>query len=209
MNTRKDKLKIVLAVISKSFMAKLKTFLFFLVTLGGLCFPTYGQNCYRTSIVAPTPFMGNNDEIFKTSDGRLWQVKYEYEYLYEYIPTVDICHDNKLMIKGKSLNISPVGGSEPSSTPQRSSSYYPVKVIFKRSGCGGYFLADGDSGGIYILEWYGGHEPSQGESIVGEIRSYGFKNVFYPDSGATGRVYVDDYMLSRSTAVEKIREKCR
>lgn len=190
-------------------MRKLKKFLFFLFTFVGLCFPSYGQNCYRTNIVAPTPFMGNNDEIFKTSDGRLWQVKYEYEYLYEYYPTVDICNDNKLIVKGKALNISLMGGSRSSTAPQRSSSNYPVKVIFKRSGCRDYFLADGDSGGIYLLEWYGGHDPRQGESIVGEIKSYGFKDVFYPDSGSTGRLYVDDYMLSRSSAIEKIQEKCR
>jgi hypothetical protein len=37
--------------------------------------------CYESSIVSPTPFMGNNDEIFKLSDGSVWEVKYEYEYL--------------------------------------------------------------------------------------------------------------------------------
>lgn len=153
--------------------------------------------------------MGNNDEIFKTSDGRLWQVKYEYEYLYEYYPTVDICSEQKLIINGKALNISALSSSNSSGNSQKSKSYYPVKVIFKRSGCGDYFLADGDSGGIYLLEWYGGHDPSQGESIVGDISGYGFKDVFYPDSGSSGRVYVDDYMLSRSSAIEKISKKCR
>jgi len=174
-----------------------------------LSYSSYAQSCYRTSIVAPSPFMGNNDEIFKTSDGRLWQVKYEYEYLYEYYPIIDICNEQKLIIKGKALNIILISGNRASSRNQRSSNDYPVKVVFKRSGCRDYFLADGDGGGIYLLEWYGGHDPREGESIVGEIRSYGFKDVFYPDSGSSGRVYVDDYLLSRSSAVEKIREKCR
>jgi hypothetical protein len=167
------------------------------------------QACYRTSITAPTPFMGNNDEIFKTADGVLWQVKYEYSYLYEYYPQVDICNNNKLIIKGKFLNIVRMGGATPRDSSGASASSYPVKVIFKRSGCRDYFLADGDSGGTYLLEWYGGHDPREGESIVGEIRSYGFKDVFYPDSGRSGRIYVDDYMLSRSSAIEKLREKCR
>ena len=62
--------------------------------------------CYEASIVSPTPFMGNNDEIFKLSDGSVWEVKYEYEYLYEYYPSVIICPDRgRLIIGEKSLNI--------------------------------------------------------------------------------------------------------
>jgi hypothetical protein len=162
------------------------------------------QSCYGTNITAPTPFMGNNDEIFQTADGVLWQVKYEYSYLYEYYPQVDICNNNTLLINGQSLKIIKMSGG----TSGASTSSYPVKVVFKRPGCRDYFLADGDSGGIYLLEWYGGHDPREGESIVGEIRTYGFKDVFYPDSGNSGRVYVDDYMLSRSSAIAKIRTKC-
>lgn len=180
-----------------------------LLFLLGFGWPAYAQSCYRTSIVTPSPFMGNNDEIFKTSDGRMWKVQYEYKYLYEYYPTVDICNDSKLIIKGDSLNIAPMSGGRPSSGNQRSGNDYPVKVVFKRSGCRDYFLADGDSGGIYLLEWYGGHDPDQGESIAGDISSYGFKDVFYPDSGSSGRLYVDDYMLSKSSAIEKIKDKCR
>ncbi len=68
------------------------------------------QDCYQSSIVSPSPFMGNNGEIFKLDDGSLWEVKYEYEYLYEYTPIVIICPaQGKLAIKGKSLNIGRVG----------------------------------------------------------------------------------------------------
>jgi len=50
--------------------------------------------------------MGNNEEIFKLADGSLWEVKYEYEYLYEYYPLVVICPDQgKLIIGEKSLNV--------------------------------------------------------------------------------------------------------
>ena len=167
------------------------------------------QNCYNTGIVSPSPFMGNNDEIFKTTDGRLWQVKYEYEYMYEYYPNVDICNDSKLVIKGKALNIVSVRSTDSKNKSVPRVSSYPVKVILKPNRCRGYFFADGDVGGVYLLEWYGGYEPSKGESIVGEIRSYGFKDVFYPDTGSSGRVYVDDYMLSSDRAIEKINGKCR
>lgn len=69
------------------------------------------QNCYQSSIVTPSPFMGNNGEIFKLADGSLWEVKYEYEYLYEYYPNVIICPSRgKLAINGKTLSIEQVGG---------------------------------------------------------------------------------------------------
>jgi len=50
--------------------------------------------------------MGNNGEIFKLADGSLWEVKYEYEYLYEYYPSVVICPSRGRLIVGeKSLNV--------------------------------------------------------------------------------------------------------
>jgi hypothetical protein len=177
--------------------------LILILALNGL--PAFAQSCFTTSIVAPAPFMGNNDEIFKLADGSLWQVKYEYSYLYEYYPTVKICPSQGKLLVGQSiLNVSPIskGGNA------RSQAQGGVKIIFKKSGCRGYFLADGDSGGVYLLEWYGGYDPDVGDEIVGDIKSYGFKDVFYPQKNMSGRVYVDDYMLSRSRALEKITEKC-
>ena len=53
--------------------------------------------------------MGNDGEIFKLADGSLWEVKYEYEYMYEYSPDVIICPDKgKLIIKDKKLNVEKV-----------------------------------------------------------------------------------------------------
>ena len=64
------------------------------------------QDCYESTIDKPTPFMGNNGEIFKLSDGSLWEVKYEYEYLYEYNPSVTICpSQGKLIVNGTSLYV--------------------------------------------------------------------------------------------------------
>jgi hypothetical protein len=39
----------------------------------------FSQDCYESVIVKPVPFMGNNDEIFKLSDGTIWEILYEYE----------------------------------------------------------------------------------------------------------------------------------
>ena len=58
--------------------------------------------------------MGNNGEIIKLGDGSLWEVKYAYEYLYEYYPSVIICPTKgKLMIKDKSIDVQAVS-SQPS-----------------------------------------------------------------------------------------------
>ncbi len=67
--------------------------------------------CYESYIVSPSPFMGNDDEIFKLSDGSLWQVKFEYEYLYEYHPDVIICPShNVLILNSKKLNVINLSG---------------------------------------------------------------------------------------------------
>lgn len=96
----------------------------FLLGILLLPFTAWASNCYEATILEPSPFMGNNDEIFKLSDGSIWQVKYEYEYLYEYFPDVVICpDDNRLLIDGKSLNVMPAGMPRiPSSQGQQADS---------------------------------------------------------------------------------------
>ena len=69
----------------------------------------HAGDCYESSIMKPTPFMGNDGEIFQLSDGTIWEVKYEYEYMYEYYPDVIICPNiGKLIIEGKKLNVEPL-----------------------------------------------------------------------------------------------------
>ena len=82
-----------------------------------------------------------------------------------------------------------------------------IVVVAVRSGCRDHFVADGPQG-YYLLEWYGGYSPSEGDVIIGDLGAYGFKDVFYPGNGSKGRLYVDDYLLSRSSAVEKYGAKC-
>jgi hypothetical protein len=82
----------------------------------------WSQECYEASIVSPSPMMGNNDEIIKLSDGTIWQVKYEYEYMYEYNPRVIVCPGRgKMGVKGKMLNVSYLGGRTDADEPRGSS----------------------------------------------------------------------------------------
>jgi hypothetical protein len=79
-------------------------------------------------------------------------------------------------------------------------------IVAYSSGCD-YFIADGDRG-LYLLEWYGGYDPSEGDIIIGDIGSYGFKDVYYPKQDREGRVYVEDYLLSEDSAIEQYRDHC-
>lgn len=174
----------------------------------------HGQSCYTTSVLSPTPLMGNSGEVFRTADGALFQVVGSYEYLYEYFPSVQICPGaGRMLVAGKQIGIVRVGnsaardpraGRDMPSPPLRAGA--DITVVLRVRGCD-YFLANGRQG-YYLLEWYGGHDPDQGDGILNELATYGFKDVLY-SSGQNGRVYVDDYWLSKDSALEKLRNKCR
>lgn len=78
--------------------------------------------------------------------------------------------------------------------------------VVKRFGSCAYFIADGPSG-YYVLEWYGGYDPDEGDTIFGEISSYGMKDVLY-NGTMEGRVWVEDYLESTSGALEEIQDHC-
>src|ERR1035437_6176173 len=97
------------------------------------------QSCYPSSIVSPSPFMGNNEEIFKLADGSLWEVKYEYEYMYEYSPSVIICPSRgKLIVGKKSLNVQLVSGAQKgASSPKGRSTQAGEWEIFEETNLQG------------------------------------------------------------------------
>ena len=76
--------------------------------------PNAGRtSCYESSITDPAPFMGNDGEVFRLADGSLWEVQYEYEYLYEYYPSVVICPAKGLLIvDDESLDVRALGGGD-------------------------------------------------------------------------------------------------
>ncbi|WP_214621296.1 hypothetical protein [Sphingobium nicotianae] len=176
----------------------------------------WAAECFSSSVARPTPFMGNNDEVFQLSDGSIWQVKYSYEYLYAYTPSVIVCPDRGVMaVEGKTISVIRIRPSEAApqskaqgSTPKNKPNLPPnaLTVVLRKRGCD-YFIADGPQG-YYILEWYGGHDPEIGEALVGYQSGYGFKDIIYLKSGDSGRVWVEDYLLGKDRALEKFSEKC-
>ena len=79
-------------------------------------------------------------------------------------------------------------------------------VSFRIKGCDYYPVIT--KNGISILEWFGGHDPDKHDQLVGEIETYGFKNVIFLPNERQSRVWIEDYWLSNDRAIEKLRDKC-
>ena len=81
-----------------------------------------------------------------------------------------------------------------------------AEVLSYPSSCD-YFIANGNRG-YYLFQWHGGYEPSEGDIILGDINSNGFKDVYFPLKERESRVYVEDYSMSESRAFEHYNEHC-
>jgi hypothetical protein len=81
------------------------------------------------------------------------------------------------------------------------------KVVYKKSGHN-YFIVETGMG-YALLKWYGGNDPKEGDVIVGNFKSYGFKNIYNLTAGGSElRVRVAAYWLSKEDALEKYFEHC-
>lgn len=109
------------------------------------------QSCYESSILSPSPFMGNNGEIFQLADGSIWEVKYEYEYLYEYSPLVIICPSRgKLILGKKSLNVQQVSSApRQGASPRGSGSKAGNWVLFEETNLQGSISGTVQQGRIF------------------------------------------------------------
>lgn len=81
------------------------------------------------------------------------------------------------------------------------------RVVATPEGCSDYFVVEDDMG-LVVMEWYGGHTPSEGEQIVGDYDGYGFKDVYDVTADQSIHVWIDDYMLSTDSAAEKLNSHC-
>ncbi len=95
----------------------------------------------------------------------------------------------------------------PTPTPPPTGGFYDGVVVTRVRGCN-YFVADGPRG-YFLLEWWSGYDPTVGDAFMGDVASYGFKDVLYNSARRPGRVWVDDYLLSRTRAAERLASKCR
>lgn len=57
-----------------------------------------------------------------------------------------------------------------------------------------------------VVEWYGGSLLSEGDELVGDLESYGFKDIFNLTRKNESRVYIEDYLLDEDEAIERVYE---
>lgn len=78
-------------------------------------------------------------------------------------------------------------------------------VVYKSSSCD-WFIVNTNSGFI-VMESYSGYFD-EGDYVIGDIESYGFKNLFNKTRGIEGRVYVEDFQMSKDDAIEEFYKNC-
>lgn len=71
-----------------------------------------------------------------------------------------------------------------------------------------YYLIEVSYGDYTLAEWYGGSTPYSGDTVVGELHSYGFKDLYNISRDNSTRVWIDDWLLSEDSAAKKLIDKC-
>lgn len=99
------KLRILNRECSKRLLRKIKMKKKILIFFFILTESVIAQDCYTSTVRSPTPFMGNNGEITKLADGSIWEIQFEYQYMYKYYPSVVACPSRGvLIVDGKKLS---------------------------------------------------------------------------------------------------------
>lgn len=80
-------------------------------------------------------------------------------------------------------------------------------VKYTSGSCSWYLVET--SSGFALLEWFGGNTPSKGDVIVGDYESFDMKTLYNLTRDRETKVWVDNYWLSKDSAIEKFYERCR
>ncbi len=80
-------------------------------------------------------------------------------------------------------------------------------VVYIKGGCSYYIVET--TMGYALLEWHGGNTPSRGDVLVGDYESYGMKDIYNVTADSETRVWVDNYWMSKSRAIERYFGKCQ
>jgi hypothetical protein len=79
-------------------------------------------------------------------------------------------------------------------------------VVYRRSSCD-YFMLENSSGYI-VAEWMGGNDPDEGDKITGDFNSFGTHDFYNQTKDSESNLWIDDFMLSKEDALDKIKEEC-
>jgi hypothetical protein len=79
-------------------------------------------------------------------------------------------------------------------------------VVYRRSSCD-YFILENSSGYV-VAEWMGGNDPDEGDKLTGDFNSFGTHDFYNQTKESESNLWIDDYMLSKEDALDKIKEEC-
>ena len=79
-------------------------------------------------------------------------------------------------------------------------------VVYRHSGCD-YFVVQTKQG-YDLLEWYGGWDPDKGDVLIGKFEEYGMHDIQDDTADEKLTVWVEEYWLSRTDALEQLLEQC-
>jgi hypothetical protein len=63
--------------------------------------------------------------------------------------------------------------------------------------------------GYLLANHYGGQMPINGDYVVGELDEYGIKYVWDLRSDSSFEIYIENYMMSKQSVIDKLNEKCQ
>lgn len=86
--------------------------------------------------------------------------------------------------------------------------------VFAARGIVAYRIKDCDYFVVYVpesydytlVEWFSGYDPEKGDIVYGKLDDFGFHNLSY--GRRETNVWVEDYMLDKDDALERLHEQC-
>jgi hypothetical protein len=91
--------------------------------------------------------------------------------------------------------------------PEQKITPITASLVVKRLSSCDYFLLYNKNGYV-VAEHYYGKEFDEGETVYGNINQYGYVDVYDEDLDESEHIYIEDYRMGKSEAVEKLLDEC-
>ena len=80
-----------------------------------------------------------------------------------------------------------------------------IGVVIKEDVCGsGNAIIETNDGWYIAAEHYGGTYLYEGDTVVGNMKTYGFEDIIRTSDGNESRMYIEDYESSIGSAYEEL-----
>jgi len=76
-------------------------------------------------------------------------------------------------------------------------------IVILDNVCGDKIVIETTDGWYIAAEWYGGKDFDRGDTIYGNMKTYGFETLF-DSRGNKGQYYIEDYESDLKDAIEEL-----